>query len=311
MLASCGQAVEKQVVKNTTPIIDQKIVEEAKKVMEEKVIEEKVIEEKVIEEKVIEEKVMEEKVIEEKVMEEKVMEEKAMEEKVMTKNVWTYQDYSETALKEAKGNNILYFSASWCPSCVAAEKKLQAEELPEGINVFKVDFDSATELRKKYWVTTKHTFVLLDENMEKVKMDVWTIQNAKDLQKAFVSDDTAMVKEEVMKKEESVPAAPVVAAWSYSEYSEAAVKSATGNKVLFFAASWCPSCVSADKTMKSETIPEGLNVFKVDYDSNVDLRKKYGVTGQHTFVLVNDNMEKVKLMVGGRNSADIVKGLLN
>ncbi len=97
---------------------------------------------------------------------------------------------------------------------------------------------------------------------------------------------------------------------SYTDYSEEAFKKASWKKVLFFHATWCPSCKSADKNLKADTIADGLTIFKVDYDSNTDLRKKYGVVAQHTFVYVDNNMEKIKLMVGGRNSADIVSGLL-
>ncbi len=119
------------------------------------------------------------------------------------------------------------------------------------------------------------------------------------------------VMDDVMKKDEkSVEEKVVVSAWSYTDYSENAFASTSWKKVLFFHATWCPSCNAADKNLKAETIAEWLNVFKLDFDSNTDLRKKYWVVAQHTFVYVDDNMEKIKLMVGGRNSEDIVNGLL-
>jgi len=39
--------------------------------------------------------------------------------------------------------------------------------------------------------------------------------------------------------------------------------------------------------MNSE-IPENVNLLKVDYDNSTDLKEKYGVTMQHTFVLVDN-----------------------
>ncbi len=60
-------------------------------------------------------------------------------------------------------------------------------------------------------------------------------------------------------------------------------------KVLFFSASWCPVCRSADVKLKDWYAADGfpLNVYSVDYDSRDDLRSRYGVTYQHTFVKVD------------------------
>ncbi len=73
----------------------------------------------------------------------------------------------------------------------------------------------------------------------------------------------------------------------YTNYSASEVESAlaSGKKVvLFFHAPWCPSCKSADTNLSEETLLSDTIVFKTDYDSNVELKKKYGVTYQHTFV---------------------------
>ncbi len=91
---------------------------------------------------------------------------------------------------------------------------------------------------------------------------------------------------------------------SYQEYSPQAVNAeqAKGNKVvLFFYAAWCPYCRTADKafTDNLDKIPTGVTVLKTDYDSNSDLKKKYGVTTQHTFVQIDDKQEKVTLWVSG------------
>ena len=65
-------------------------------------------------------------------------------------------------------------------------------------------------------------------------------------------------------------------------------------RVLFFHAPWCPQCVALDKDIAASNLPDDVAVFKVDYDSNQELRKKYGVTLQTTFVLVDTNGEQVK-----------------
>lgn len=62
-------------------------------------------------------------------------------------------------------------------------------------------------------------------------------------------------------------------------------------KVYFFHASWCPICRSIDEAITSNTnaIPDGVTIIKTDFDSSIDLRKKYGVTYQYTFVQIDNN----------------------
>ncbi len=124
-------------------------------------------------------------------------------------------------------------------------------------------------------------------------------------------DDSAMMKKEgnTMKKDDSAMMkkdSPKVA--GYTTYSSAGVDSAlaSGKKVaLFFHASWCISCKELHQTLSNETIPSDVVVFKVDYDSSTELKKKYGVTGQHTIVTLDANKNKVKLERGSQNIAEI------
>ena len=82
--------------------------------------------------------------------------------------------------------------------------------------------------------------------------------------------------------------------WKYITYNAEDVKNTSGTKILFFHASWCSSCKAADKQLKSEIIPEWLSIFNLDYDSNIELRKEYWVTSQHTFVQIDDNWNLIK-----------------
>ncbi|MBH0115872.1 thioredoxin family protein [Salinibacterium sp. NG253] len=81
---------------------------------------------------------------------------------------------------------------------------------------------------------------------------------------------------------------------SYVDYSPSAVADADGRVILFFHATWCPQCVSADGDIKASGVPSGITIVKVDYDTNQDLRAEYGVTQQTTFVEVDSNGEKVQ-----------------
>lgn len=75
--------------------------------------------------------------------------------------------------------------------------------------------------------------------------------------------------------------------------------------VLFFAATWCHTCQSAQASLDTDGVPDGLAVVKVDYDTETDLRKKYGVTVQHTFVHINDEGEALKKWSGSESGAAI------
>ena len=81
---------------------------------------------------------------------------------------------------------------------------------------------------------------------------------------------------------------PSVADGAYLDFTDGAIEATAGPKVLFFHASWCPQCRQLDDELNAEGAPDGLTVFKVDYDSRTDLRQQYGVTLQTTVVFVDD-----------------------
>ncbi len=108
----------------------------------------------------------------------------------------------------------------------------------------------------------------------------------------------AMQKDETMMKDDSMMMQKTPAV--YQDYSESAVAAALkeGKKVaLFFHAPRCPSCRSLNKELTADiaTLPANTVVFKTDYDSSSDLKKKYGVTSQHTIVTIDANMNKIAL----------------
>lgn len=86
-------------------------------------------------------------------------------------------------------------------------------------------------------------------------------------------------------------------AGTYKEYSEDTFAATSGTKILFFYASWCPQCHQLESDIKEGKIPDGVTIFKVDYDTNQKLRQKYGITLQTTLVKVDDNGNEIKKFV--------------
>ena len=101
-------------------------------------------------------------------------------------------------------------------------------------------------------------------------------QNAAQKDSVAQTDDAAATSKPVTKQ-------PGV----YDTYRQDLVASSEGTTLLFFHAPWCPQCRMIDADIERQGVPEGVVVLKVDYDSNTELRQKYGVTLQTTFVKVD------------------------
>ena len=93
---------------------------------------------------------------------------------------------------------------------------------------------------------------------------------------------------------------------SLADYKSAMADYADTAVVLFFHASWCPDCKATDTSLTTDGVPDGLTVVKVDYDTETDLKKKYGITQQHTFVEVDPEQMAVSKWTGTKTGADIL-----
>ena len=100
-------------------------------------------------------------------------------------------------------------------------------------------------------------------------------------------DSMEQEKETVMEEKEE---GTMIERGSYEAYSPEKVSLASSQDVvLFFRASWCPSCRSLDADIRANinNIPAGVVILDVNYDDSTALKQKYGVTYQHTFVQVD------------------------
>ncbi|MBU0590933.1 thioredoxin family protein [Candidatus Micrarchaeota archaeon] len=114
---------------------------------------------------------------------------------------------------------------------------------------------------------------------------------------AMTDTNTTMV-DTVVEDEVMVKATPD----KYIDYSSATYAAESGKKrVLFFHAGWCPTCIAANKVFesRSDEIPENVVIFKTDYDTEKDLKQKYDITYQHTFVQVDSNGNEIVKWNGG------------
>lgn len=75
-----------------------------------------------------------------------------------------YDAETVAAFKDRKAY-ALFFHASWCPPCRALDKAIRENltTLPKNTNIFKVDYDNSTELKKLYGINRQDTFVFFDK----------------------------------------------------------------------------------------------------------------------------------------------------
>jgi thiol-disulfide isomerase/thioredoxin len=114
-------------------------------------------------------------------------------------------------------------------------------------------------------------------------------------EKMMEKADDMLEEGEAMKKDgeammEKAPEGAMMSAGQYIPYAANKVAmAATGDVVLFFRASWCPTCRALDADIRAhlKDIPKDVTILDVNYDDSTALKQKYGVTYQHTFVQVD------------------------
>lgn len=123
--------------------------------------------------------------------------------------------------------------------------------------------------------------------------------------KTMTATEEAMVATDTMVKSDTMMAK----SGSYLPYDSAKLAMAkAGHVVLFFHASWCPTCRALDNdiTNNIKNIPANLTVLDVDYDNSTELKKKYGVTYQHTLVEVDAQGNMIKKWAGSPTLSALV-----
>ncbi len=167
-----------------------------------------------------------------------------------------------------------------------------------------------------YQYTTGNKDAMMENKNSKTNDTMMENKNDSMMEDDAIMDDTdkmmgdkdAMIKEDgdSMKKDDDVmmddKSSMTNTPQGYVTYSAETFNAAKDQKrVLFFHATWCPTCKAADAAFsaRGSKIPKNVVVLKTDYDTEKALKAKYGITYQHTFVYVDANGNAIAKWNGG------------
>lgn len=111
-----------------------------------------------------------------------------------------------------------------------------------------------------------------------------------------------------MRSQASGPGAYV----TYAEYDANRNAFAATDVVLFFNADWCSTCKKARDNIQADpaSIPSDLTIVVVDFDAANDLKQKYGVTLQHTFVQIDADGNELAKWSGSVTADEIAQNTI-
>ncbi len=93
----------------------------------------------------------------------------------------------------------------------------------------------------------------------------------------------------------------------YKDYDDVLLSTLIGSRILlFFHADWCPTCQNFEKQILKTTLPKDVVILKVDYDTVTELKQKYSILSQSTFVQVDSNGNMYKRWLGKSELSDII-----
>lgn len=114
-------------------------------------------------------------------------------------------------------------------------------------------------------------------------------------------------QETIVKQEENIKQDSTDLTSRYIDYSSDNLAKASennGRAVIWFAAfAWCPSCQAADRDFKAhfDKVPKDVTILKINYDTAKELKRKYAIVIQDTFVqLDNQGKEITRWNSGGQ-----------
>ncbi|MDP6561944.1 MAG: thioredoxin family protein [Candidatus Peribacteraceae bacterium] len=82
----------------------------------------------------------------------------------------SYTQYADGVIGNGQ-ESVLFFHATWCPKCKENDGRLKefygSSDYPR--SVYKIDYDTSTDLKSQYGIIGQDTFILIDGNGNEVK----------------------------------------------------------------------------------------------------------------------------------------------
>lgn len=98
----------------------------------------------------------------------------------------------------------------------------------------------------------------------------------------------------------------------YRDYDESELETLTGTRILlFFHADWCPTCRNFDTQIREASLPSDVVIYKVDYDTETALKRKYSILSQSTWVQIDNHGNMYKRWLGKSLLSDILWEMLS
>ena len=210
--------------------------------------------------------------------------------------------------------------------------------LPVGVHTYKVNLDTEPDLKQRYSIKGQNTFIVINAAGDPVSMGNalspvalantlaraagMNVQKNEGMMQEDASDeqegelmqgmpamdgnmqgDEHMVENMGAMGEEGMESAPPtqepqgLAMGKCTAFTDDVIGNGKSS-ILFFAASWCPSCQAHSDRLASwyEGGTIYPSVYKVDYDNSNDLKSRFGVVQQDTFVRIDGEGNAVKLI---------------
>lgn len=117
-------------------------------------------------------------------------------------------------------------------------------------------------------------------------------------------EEVDLMEERDMESDESIEPEVETISGVYQDYSEENLQTALSEGkrvVLSFHADWCPTCRAFESELiqNIDQLPSDVVVLKTNFDTETELKDKYTVVAQHTFVYLDNAGEKVNSIIGG------------
>lgn len=137
--------------------------------------------------------------------------------------------------------------------------------------------------------------MMIDDSMDKGE-DSMMVDDSMD------KNDDSMMVDDSMNKDDNV----MMKSGIYTDYDF--LKLTDDTNIIFFHANWCPTCKALNANIESNLIeiPSNVILLKTDYDKETELKKKYGVTIQHTLVQVDKSGNMIKKWSGSETLQDLL-----